>query len=90
MIIKELDIKGVYEIQLETVSDKRGNFARIFNDKIFSEHNTEIKWVQENQSFSKHKNTIRGLHFQFPPHSETKLVRCIRGGIYDVLIGNTN
>lgn len=86
MIIKELKIKDVYEIQLETVSDKRGNFTRIFDDKIFSEYGLPIKWVQENHSFSQHKNTIRGLHFQFPPHSEAKLVRCIRGEIYDVFL----
>ena len=86
MIIKELNIKDVYEIQLESVSDKRGNFTRTFDDKIFESHNLNMKWVQENQSFSKHKNTIRGLHFQFPPHSETKLVRCIRGEIYDVFL----
>ncbi len=86
MIIKELNIEGVYEIQLESVSDKRGNFTRIFDDKIFSEHNLQTKWVQENHSFSLKKNTIRGLHFQFPPFSETKLVRCIRGEIYDVFV----
>lgn len=86
MIIKELEIKGVYEIQLESVADHRGNFTRIFDDKIFTENNLTIKWVQENHSFSTHKNTIRGLHFQFPPHSETKLVRVINGEIYDVFV----
>ena len=86
MIIKELGIKDVYEIQLETVSDKRGNFTRIFDDKIFESHNLNMKWVQENHSFSLKKNTVRGLHFQFPPHSETKLIRCIKGEIYDVFL----
>ncbi len=86
MIIKELKLKGVYEIQLETVPDKRGNFTRIFDDKIFKEYNLNYTWVQENQSFSKHKNTIRGLHFQLPPHSETKLVRVVVGEIYDVFL----
>ena len=86
MIIKELNIKGVYEIQLESVPDKRGNFTRIFDDKVFKEHNLNYTWVQENHSYSQHKNTIRGLHFQFPPFSETKLVRCIKGEIYDVFL----
>ena len=86
MIIKELNIKGVYEIQLETVADRRGNFTRIFDDKIFADNRLTTKWVQENQSFSVNKNTIRGLHFQLPPHSETKLVRVVVGEIYDVFV----
>lgn len=86
MIIKELDLKGVYEIQLESVSDKRGNFTRVFDNKIFIEHSLPTTWVQENHSYSRYINTIRGLHFQFPPYSETKLVRCIRGEIYDVFL----
>ncbi len=52
MIIKELSLKDVYEIQLESVSDKRGNFTRVFDDKIFSEYNLPTKWVQENHSLS--------------------------------------
>lgn len=90
MIIKGLDIKGVYEIQFEPVYDNRGNFKRIYDDKIFSEYNLPTKWVQENHSHSTHKNTIRGLHFQFPPHSETKLVRVINGEIYDVYVDLRN
>jgi len=86
MIIKELEIKGVYEIQFESITDKRGNFARTFDDKIFSEYDLPTLWVQENHSYSINKNTIRGLHFQFPPHAETKLIRVINGEIYDVFV----
>ncbi len=90
MIIKELNIKGVYEIQLEPISDDRGNFKRTYDDKIFSEYNLPTKWIQENHSYSAHKNTIRGLHFQFSPHSETKLVRVVNGEIYDVYLDLRN
>ena len=86
MLIKELDIKGVYEIQLESIADKRGNFTRTFDCKIFEEYGLPVNWVQENHSMSIKKNTIRGLHFQFPPHSETKLVRVVNGEIYDVFV----
>jgi len=86
MIIKELDFKGVYEIQLEPIPDNRGNFTRLFDDTTFLEYNLNTKWVQENRAFSIHKNTIRGLHFQFPPHSETKLVSVVNGEIYDVFL----
>ncbi len=86
MIIKELKLKGVYEIQVESVPDRRGFFERIFDDKIFKEYKLPVNWVQENHSYSIKKNTIRGLHFQFPPCSETKLVRVINGEIYDVFL----
>ncbi len=86
MIIKELDIEDVYEIQLKTIADERGNFTRTFDDKIFSKFNLSIKWVQENHSISLKKNTIRGLHFQFPPFSETKLIKVVKGEIYDVYV----
>lgn len=86
MIIKELELKGVYEIQIEPICDKRGHFTRVFDDKIFLENNLNTIWVQENRAFSVPKNTIRGLHFQFPPYSETKLVSVVNGEIYDVFL----
>jgi len=86
MIIKELELKGVFEIQLESVCDNRGNFSRVYDDKIFLDNNLNIDWVQENHSHTIHKDTIRGMHFQFPPYSETKLVRIVNGIIYDVFV----
>ena len=59
---------------------------RVYDDKIFEEYGIHRNWVQENHSLSIEKGVIRGMHFQFPPHSETKLVRVISGKIYDVFI----
>jgi dTDP-4-dehydrorhamnose 3,5-epimerase len=86
MKIKEMKLKGVYEIQLTPHEDHRGFFMRTYDDKIFKEHKLHRNWVQENQSFSVKKNTVRGMHFQFPPHAETKLVRVLSGELYDVFI----
>ena len=86
MIIKEFGIKGVFEIQIEPILDERGYFVRTFDTNIFSEYGLQTDWVQENHSYSINKNTIRGLHFQFPPFAETKLIRVIKGEIYDVFV----
>jgi len=86
MDIKERKIKGVYEITLNPYFDTRGFFMRVFDDNIFSEKGLKKKWVQENHSFTEKKGIIRGLHFQFPPFSEAKLVRCINGEIFDVFV----
>jgi dTDP-4-dehydrorhamnose 3,5-epimerase len=86
MEIERRSIKDVYEITLHPIRDERGYFMRTFDEKIFKEHGISNIWVQENHSFSRNKGIIRGLHFQFPPHAETKLVRCLRGTIYDVFV----
>lgn len=86
MLIKERKLEGVFEIQLEPIGDKRGFFMRVYDDKIFKEHGIHREWVQENHSLSTKKCTVRGFHFQFPPHAETKLVRVINGEVYDVFV----
>jgi dTDP-4-dehydrorhamnose 3,5-epimerase len=86
LIIKKRKIKGVFEIQLQPHEDHRGFFMRSYDDKIFKEFDLHRNWVQENHSLSIDKNTIRGMHFQFPPHSETKLVRVVSGEIFDAFI----
>ena len=86
MIIIERKFKGVFEIQLEAHEDKRGFFMRVYDAQIFEKYKIHKKWVQENHSLSVEKGVIRGMHFQFPPHSETKLVRVTNGKIYDVFI----
>lgn len=86
MKIKERTIKGVFEIQLEPRIDERGFFMRTYDDKILSQYNIHKNWVQENQSLSIPKGVIRGLHFQFPPHAETKFVRVIAGRLLDVFV----
>ena len=86
MEIKERKLKGVYEISLSPSIDSRGFFMRTYDLEIFTAYGLKREWVQENHSRSLKKGTIRGLHFQFPPFAETKLVRCIKGTILDVFI----
>jgi len=84
--IKERKIDGVFEIFLKPNIDKRGFFMRTFDKNLFREFGLEREWVQENHSRSEDKGIIRGLHFQFPPFAETKLVRCIHGAVFDVFV----
>lgn len=84
MIMKEGKLKGIFEIQLEPHKDSRGFFARTYDEKIFQKHGLNTNWVQENHSFSREKNTIRGLHFQLPPATEAKLVRAASGEAFMV------
>jgi dTDP-4-dehydrorhamnose 3,5-epimerase len=86
MQILPLKLAGTYEITLQPRHDERGYFMRVFDEKIFHEHNLGRVWTQENQAFSKAKGIIRGLHFQRPPHAETKLVRVVCGRILDVFV----
>jgi len=86
MIIKERRFKGVFDIQLEPHEDKRGFFMRVYDEEIFKKHGIHRNWVQENHSLSIEKSVIRGMHLQFPPHMETKLIRVVNGEIYDVFI----
>jgi len=84
--VKELEYQGVFEIRLEPFVDNRGFFMRTYDVKLLSERGIDREWVQENHSKSIQKGIIRGLHFQMPPFSETKLIRCIRGKIFDVFV----
>ena len=86
MQIFERKLNGVFEITLSPNKDERGFFMRTFDDTIFNEVGLNFNWVQENHSRTLKKGTIRGLHFQFPPYAETKLIRCIRGKILDVFV----
>ena len=86
MEIKERKLKGTFEITLNPILDDRGFFMRTFDDAIFKEKGLEKKWVQENHSRSEEKGIIRGLHFQLPPFTETKLVRCVKGAVLDVFV----
>lgn len=86
MIWKELDIKGVYEIRLIPNNDERGHFLRTYDENIFRRHSKNHQWVQESQSFSKLKNTIRGFHCQLPPFSESKLIRIVNGAVHNVYL----
>jgi len=86
MIFHATSISGVYEIDLELMEDNRGGFARTFCKNEFLQIGFEKSFVQMNHSFNDSKGTLRGLHFQHSPHQETKLIRCIKGGIIDVIV----
>lgn len=86
MEIKERKLKGTFEIILKPHMDSRGFFMRTFDENVFRENGLDRKWVQENHSRSEARGIIRGLHFQLPPFTETKLVRCTKGGVMDVFV----
>ncbi len=86
MIFTETPLKGAYIIELEPHMDERGFFARTFCRCEFEKHGLNAEIAQCNLSFSPRSGTLRGMHFQKPPASEAKLVRCIRGGIHDVIV----
>ena len=86
MIYTETKLKGAFVIDVETIEDERGFFARSWCQKEFETQGLNSKWVQCNISFNKKKATLRGMHYQKPPHEEVKLVRCTQGAIYDVII----
>lgn len=79
-------LEGAYLIELEKKEDERGFFARFFCTKEFEKENLEKGFVQVNNSFSEKKGTLRGMHYQLAPKAETKLVRCIKGSLYDVIV----
>jgi len=84
--ITPLRLSGTYQIVLAPHRDERGYFMRVWDDQIARRHGLTTAWVQENQSHSRRKGVIRGLHFQNPPHTETKLVRVAAGAILDVFV----
>ncbi|MDF5726961.1 MAG: dTDP-4-dehydrorhamnose 3,5-epimerase [Rhizonema sp. PD38] len=86
MIFTETELKDAYIIDLEEKHDHRGFFARSFCAQEFEEHGLKPVVAQCNVSFNYKKGTLRGMHYQIPPAAETKLVRCIKGAIYDVII----
>jgi len=86
MKFTELPLKSACVIDSEPFEDKRGLFERIFCEKEFKEISRSKKIVQINHSFTKEKGTLRGMHYQEPPMTEIKMVKCLRGSVYDVII----
>jgi dTDP-4-dehydrorhamnose 3,5-epimerase len=86
MIFTESPLKGLFLIDLEKKGDERGFFARAFCEKEFAAHNLVTRFVQINNSMSAQKGTLRGMHYQLPPKAETKVVRCIRGALFDMAL----
>lgn len=86
MLFTASPLPGVYVIDLERFPDERGFFARTFCRREFAAHGLEVHVAQSATSFTARRGTLRGLHFQKPPHAEAKLVRCVRGAIWDVAV----
>jgi dTDP-4-dehydrorhamnose 3,5-epimerase len=86
MVFTETKLKGAFLIDLERREDSRGFFARAFCQKEFAAHGLKSTIAQANVAFNIKKGTLRGMHFQFPPAPETKLVRCTRGAILDIIV----
>jgi dTDP-4-dehydrorhamnose 3,5-epimerase len=81
-----LRLTGAYLIEPEPIEDERGLFARTFCKQEFEKRDLNPHLEQCSVSFNHKKGTLRGMHFQMPPHEEVKLVRCTQGAIYDVII----
>ena len=86
MDIRTLQIPGPVVIVPRKFSDTRGFLSETFNGEVFSANVAEAHFVQENHSYSEHAGTIRGIHFQVPPHAQGKLVRVVRGAVFDVAV----
>lgn len=86
MKFRETVLKGAYLIDLEQRADERGFFARSFCKQEYRQLALDSNIVQINNSFSARKGTLRGMHYQLAPKAETKIIRCIRGGIYDAIL----
>ena len=86
MIFTETKLKGAFIIEPERLEDERGFFARTFCRKEFEAHGLNPTLLQCSVSYNKLKGTLRGMHYQIPPHEEAKLVRCTMGAIYDVIL----
>jgi dTDP-4-dehydrorhamnose 3,5-epimerase len=86
MVITETELKGAFVIALEPYEDVRGFFARAWSDREFEAAGLNARFVESNISFNEKKGTLRGMHYQLPPYAQTKLMRCTRGSIFDVII----
>lgn len=86
MLFRPLDIPGVFLIELEKMEDERGFFSRLFCSETFLEQGLCANYPQWSVSFNGRRGTLRGLHFQAPPHEEIKLVSCTRGAVFDVAV----
>ncbi|RDJ32167.1 MAG: dTDP-4-dehydrorhamnose 3,5-epimerase [Crenarchaeota archaeon] len=86
MIISKTEFIGVYVIDTEKIVDERGFFSRIWDEKKFKDKQLNTNWIQSSISYNKASGTIRGMHFQNEPYQEIKMVRCVSGSIFDVII----
>ena len=86
MQFRKTPLEGAYLVELEKRNDERGFFARLFCEKEFRAAGLETRFVQANNSLTLKKGALRGLHYQLPPAAEVKVVRAIRGALWDVIV----
>jgi dTDP-4-dehydrorhamnose 3,5-epimerase len=86
MKVLPLALEGAFLVEIEPISDDRGFFARTYCVDEFARHGLDVANVQSSISFNHLAGTMRGMHYQGPPSPETKLVRCTRGAVYDVIV----
>ena len=86
MQVEKTPLSGVLLITPRRFGDSRGFFAEVWNRRVAAEAGVDVDFVQDNQSLSAQKGTVRGLHFQAPPRAQAKLVRCGRGAVWDVAV----
>ena len=86
MIVEDTKLAGVKIITPRRFGDHRGFFSETWSRKALAEHVSDLDFVQDNQSLSVAAGTVRGLHYQSPPHAQGKLVRCGRGALWDVAV----
>lgn len=86
MIFRETPLAGAFLLEPERFEDERGYFARTFCRREFEEHGLEPAVAQASVSYNRRRGTLRGLHFQAPPHAEAKLVRVARGAVFDAIV----
>jgi dTDP-4-dehydrorhamnose 3,5-epimerase len=85
MIFETTPIPGLLAIRIERHADERGSFGRLFDRAAFAAHGLATAFTQQSLSVTRRAGTLRGMHFQRPPHAEVKFIRCTRGAIYDVV-----
>jgi len=86
MLFEPLKLPGAWVIRLEPIADERGSFARSWCSEEYRSRGLNPRLVQCNISTNRRRGTLRGLHYQAPPHEEAKLIRCTRGAVYDVVV----
>jgi dTDP-4-dehydrorhamnose 3,5-epimerase len=86
MDVRNLGLPGLRLLRPRRFADARGSFSETYNKRTFSELGITVEFVQDNESYSAKKGTVRGLHFQLPPAEQAKLVRVLHGSVYDVAV----
>ncbi len=86
MILEETSLPGARLVRPEPHEDERGLFARVYDEEIFLEAGPETRYPQHSLSYNQRAGTLRGMHWQAEPHGEVKVVRCVRGRIWDAIV----